>query len=222
MRVVLIHGMGRTPLTMVPLALRLRAAGLTPELFGYSATFQDLATTQRRLIARIEGPRQNQSYMLVGHSLGGVLARSVLPRLTAAPQALYLLASPTSACRSARYFAPHRWFRAVNGQMGQLLADPNFMQSIPYPAVPTIIYAGDAGCRGCWPLHYDEPNDGLVAVAETAIPHVLPHIIPWRHTFIMYANAIADDIIQRAQNCLEMGALDAVRNGLGAVGSRKS
>ncbi|MBC7489775.1 MAG: hypothetical protein H7240_07185 [Glaciimonas sp.] len=39
-RAILIHGMGRTPLSMLILAARLWAGGLRPVMFSYSAAFE--------------------------------------------------------------------------------------------------------------------------------------------------------------------------------------
>jgi hypothetical protein len=40
LRAILVHGMGCTPAAMLVLAARLRAAGLRPDLFAYSAAMQ--------------------------------------------------------------------------------------------------------------------------------------------------------------------------------------
>ena len=42
MKVLLVHGMGRTPVSMLQLARGLRAAGTEVELFGYVSTVESL------------------------------------------------------------------------------------------------------------------------------------------------------------------------------------
>lgn len=46
MDLILVHGMGRTPLSMLRLRRRLRRAGHHPILFGYSPTFETLQNNQ--------------------------------------------------------------------------------------------------------------------------------------------------------------------------------
>jgi hypothetical protein len=54
MDMVLIHGMGRTPLSMMRLRRRLRRAGHHPVLFGYAPTFESLQGATARLVKLIE------------------------------------------------------------------------------------------------------------------------------------------------------------------------
>ncbi len=54
MDMVLVHGMGRTPLSMMRLRRRLRRAGHHPVLFGYSPTFESLQGATARLVKLIE------------------------------------------------------------------------------------------------------------------------------------------------------------------------
>jgi alpha-beta hydrolase superfamily lysophospholipase len=67
MDVVLIHGMGRTPLSMMRLRRRLRRAGLHAVLFGYSPTFETLQGATPRLVKRNERRVGTRHYALVGH-----------------------------------------------------------------------------------------------------------------------------------------------------------
>ncbi|MDO9387084.1 MAG: hypothetical protein Q7T65_10315 [Thiobacillus sp.] len=54
MDMVLVHGMGRTPLSMMRLRRRLRRAGHHPVLFGYAPTFGSLQGATARLVKLIE------------------------------------------------------------------------------------------------------------------------------------------------------------------------
>jgi len=104
MDVVLIHGMGRTPLSMLRLRHRLRRAGHRAILFGYSPTFETLDGATTRLVGRIER-RTAGDYALVGHSLGSVIIRNALGRLRERPPvACCFLAPPMVACKAARFF----------------------------------------------------------------------------------------------------------------------
>lgn len=195
MRAILIHGMGRTPLAMLLLAARLKAAGMQPETFGYSAAFETWDSCRGRLLRRIERGADHPC-ILIGHSLGSVLIRGVLPRMSTAPVACFFLAPPTCACRAARTLARFRLYRWLTGDMGQLLAQADFMDALPIPVVPTKIYAGTGGPAGRCSPFADGPNDGVLAVEETRIAGIPLETVPASHTFIMNRAVVAADIVQ--------------------------
>ncbi|MDR2711256.1 MAG: alpha/beta hydrolase [Burkholderiales bacterium] len=200
---LLLHGMGRTPLSMVQLARRLRAANIDARCFGYSATFERFATCQARLWKRIAATKP--PYVLIGHSLGTVLIRSVLPELSVPPRACFFLTPPTVACRMARRFAPHLLYRLLTGEMGQLLADPTFMAALPMPSMPTTVYVGTRGWPRCFStfasLFADEANDGILGVSETLFSETPPNVrrveIRAVHSFIMNHENVVRDLIDK-------------------------
>jgi len=196
LRVILVHGMGRTPLAMLPLAARLRVQGMRPALFAYVPAFERWNGCVNRLKKFIEKRASTEPFILVGHSLGTVLIRAVLPRLTRKPIACFLLAPPTQACLAARKLAPRLLYRVLFGEMGQLLADPAFMDALPGPDVPTKIYSGTGGPVGRFTPFGQEPNDGVLAVKETLLPHVPVQTVPSLHPFIMNSTRIAQDIVE--------------------------
>lgn len=200
MDAILIHGMGRTPLALSLLAARLRAAGIHPHLFGYSVTFERWENCVQRYERFINKHVKGKDYIIIGHSMGTVLTRAVLPRLTHKPVACFLLTPPTQACKAARYFAPKRFTKLLGGEMAQLLASPQFMDSVPIPGVPTKIYAGTAGPRGRHSPFGDELNDSVLMVKETMLPDIPHQTVPVLHTFIMNSRAVAQDIIQIASS----------------------
>ncbi|MDR0251536.1 MAG: alpha/beta hydrolase [Burkholderiales bacterium] len=194
---ILLHGLGRTPLSMARLARRLRASGVDARCFGYSATFERFAACQARLRARIDAVPS--PYVLIGHSLGTVLIRSVLPELAVPPLTCFFLTPPTVACRLARRFASYHPYRWLTGEMGQLLADPAFMKALPIPSTPTTVYIGTRGWRGRFSPFTDEVNDGILSVSETAFSETPSNIrrveIHAAHTFIMNHKEVVRDII---------------------------
>jgi alpha/beta hydrolase family protein len=194
MRAILVHGLGRTPASMGILAARLRNRGFQPALFAYSATFESFAGCTERLRGFIDRRAGGSPFIVVGHSLGTVLLRSVYPRLRAAPIACFLIAPPARACRAAGGGAPQRLFRVLTGDMGRLLANAEFMDALPVPRCPTRTYAGTGGLVRRWLPFGDEPNDGILSVSETVIPGVPTIRVGALHTFIMNAAVIADDI----------------------------
>jgi Alpha/beta hydrolase family len=191
---VLVHGMGRTPISMLVLAGRLRRCGLQPVLFGYSATFESFLGCAERLRRFVERKVDGSPFIVVGHSLGTVLLRHVYPLLREPPIACFFIAPPAQACRAARAMAPRRLYRLAMGEMGQLLANPTFMNALPVPTCPTRVYAGDAGPVGHLSPFGAEPNDGILSVAEATIPGLPITTVRKLHTFAMNAQVIANDI----------------------------
>ena len=81
LRAILVHGMGRTPAAMLILAARLRAAGLRPDLFAYSAALEGWEGCVGRLKGFIDRRAAGTDFVVVGHSLGTVLLADI-PRQT--------------------------------------------------------------------------------------------------------------------------------------------
>ena len=49
MQALFIHGMGRTPLSALPMLARLKSKGLPPGPFGYATAFHAFGLTSQRL-----------------------------------------------------------------------------------------------------------------------------------------------------------------------------
>ncbi|SDR25205.1 hypothetical protein SAMN05444161_2390 [Rhizobiales bacterium GAS191] len=94
MQAILVHGMGRTPLSMLLLARRLRAKGIEPALFGYSAALEGWERCRTRLRRFIEMRLSDGNFVAIGHSLGCVLIRAVAADLQIKPRACFFLAPP--------------------------------------------------------------------------------------------------------------------------------
>ncbi|KVW93458.1 alpha/beta hydrolase [Thiobacillus denitrificans] len=207
MDVVLIHGMGRTPLSMMRLRRRLRRAGHHPILFGYSPTFETLQGATARLVKLIERRVDTRNYALVGHSLGTVIIRTALGHLENRPPcACFFLAPPMLACKAARFFSRFRLYQLLTGEMGRLLADASFMLRLPMPPVPTRIYAGVGGPRAAWLPFGMEANDGILSVSEaTGRFEVAAVKVPSMHTFIMNSKRVYDDMIRFIETLEQSG-----------------
>jgi hypothetical protein len=186
-RVLLIHGLGRTPLSFRSLARRLRDWGFQPELFGYVALLERYERIVTRLARRIERVAEGGDYALVTHSLGAVLARVALARVQGRrPRHVVMLAPPNQPPRMAATLArlpPYRW---ILGECGANLAQPEFYGRLPMLRDRYSIIAGTAGPRSRRLPLGTVANDGLVTVEETRISPGDPVLtLPAGHTFIM-------------------------------------
>ncbi len=196
MQAIVIHGMARTPLSMAILAKRLEKAGIHSSLFLYSVTFEKLQHCLKRLQSFIENKISDQDFIIVGHSLGCVLTRAVLPHLVHQPIACFFLAPPNRACIAAQFFASNLLYKLITGEMGQLLANEQFMQSLPIPSMTTKIYAGTIGWSDFLLPLGKEPNDGILTVSETILPSAQLQTIRASHTFIMNSKVVLNDILE--------------------------
>ena len=199
MRVLLIHGLARTPLSLLGLARDLRRAGHRTELVAYSGALESYERIIARVRHRLEAAAgSGQPYAVVAHSLGGLLVRAALdqwPAALPAPRHIVMLGTPNRSPRLARRF--RRWwpYRFINGQCGQLLAEPSFFARLPRPPAPTTVIAGTKSWPRAISLFEGAPNDGVVAVEETRLDAAAGLIeLPASHTFMMNNREVRDTV----------------------------
>ena len=188
MTVLLVHGMGRTPISMWRLSRSLRRSGLRTEMFAYATAWQQVDQIVRRLQERL-ATLARDDYVVVGHSLGGLLLRAAIAGLSRdirAPRRIIMLGTPNHSPRLARRFERAWWYRLMNGDAGDLLAHEERLASLPATTVRCTVIAGTRGINGRWSPFGNEANDGLVSVSETEMDGAEELItVPARHPFIM-------------------------------------
>lgn len=193
--VLLVHGMGRTPLSMRKLGAALRSAGYEVRYFGYLCAKDGFTTIAERLAAQLVA---SPPLVAVGHSLGGLLLRAACAAVPEAsrPRRLVMLGTPNHSPRWARAVATVGVYRAITGDCGQLLAYPARVDALPLPTMPTLVIAGDAGPQ--WPRTptADVANDLVVAVDETCLAGADHLVLPLRHTYMMHAPAVIARVIE--------------------------
>jgi hypothetical protein len=197
MRAILVHGMFRTPVSMLLLGRRLSRAGIDVSYFGYSASFEKTEAMASRLARRVRSVTGGGDYVFVSHSLGAVLIRLALPELSdMPPRGCFFLAPPSRACDLARHFVERfPLLRLLTRDAGVRLADPFFMRSLPLPPVPTRVYAGTAGPVGALSPFGTARNDGVLTVEDARIADRDLVEVDAIHTLIMNSKPVADDIV---------------------------
>ena len=194
-----VHGMGRTPLSGWRLLHRLRRAGFQTTTFGYSVAFHNFDAIVARLRAQIVLLAATQDYIVIGHSLGGVLLRaalSSLPQSTVLPRHVYLLGSPILPSRIATRLQRNWLFRMLTRDCGQLLGSVDRMNAIGPPAVPVTGIVGTRGIANLFGIFGDEVNDGLVSVSEVSAPWLTHCVeVPVFHTLLPSSALVADIIL---------------------------
>jgi len=202
LEVLFVHGMGRTPLSGVPLMWMLRRGGLRTSAFSYFVSRESVESIVHRLVAAIGDVASRGDYVVVGHSLGGVLLRAALARLDAgvpSPRKLFLLGSPVRQARLACLLARNRVFRMLTGDCGQLLASETRMRTLEYElSTPAIGVAGVLSLAGRLGPFDGEPNDGIVALSEVSAGWLSEQVqVPVAHTLLPSSPAVARVILER-------------------------
>jgi pimeloyl-ACP methyl ester carboxylesterase len=206
MRVFLIHGMGRTRISMMLLGRRLARAGFQPSSFGYLVTREPLDGIAARFVEHVRSVvKEGEPFGVVGHSLGNIITRFASDRLPPEFSRFVMLAPPNHPPAIARAFSRNPVFKALTQDAGRRLTDPEFYAKLPVPRVPSLIFAGTSGPSARWLPFRGAPSDGVVAVEETRLPGVPVVEVPCLHTFIMNDRSVTE----RMAHFLQTGALAA-------------
>jgi len=201
MHALFVHGMGRTPLSGWRMIWHLRRGGLQTSTFGYMSSLEYFLAIRARLIQKITALAASDDYVLIGHSLGGVLVRAalnVLPPATRAPHHVFLLGSPVRPSRLAQTLGRNPIYRGLTRDCGQLLASAQRMSDIGRTSVPTTAIVGIRGLS--WPrgLFGGELNDGVVSISEVSADWFTEQIeVATVHTLLPSSKSIAKLILER-------------------------
>jgi hypothetical protein len=199
MLILLVHGLGRTPLSLFGLAAALRRGGHHTRFFGYLPPVEGVPHIVDRLAHRLRSlAKSGREVGLIGHSLGGLFLRMALPQVPELRvRYLVTLGTPHQPPRMARL--AWRWlpFRLFTRACGRFLATPEGFDRLPPLRVPYLAIAGTAGACGRFSPFRDEPNDGLVAVSEARVAsdETGPVLFPAWHTVMMDAAGVRERVL---------------------------
>lgn len=142
----------------------------------------------------------SEEYIVVAHSLGGVVVRAALHSLppgSAKPRHVYLLGSPVLASRLATRLQNNFMFRLLAKDCGQLLACEARMKAIPALDIPTTGIVGVRGISGRFSPFGNDANDGLVSVSEVIAPWLTNCVyVPVFHTLLPSSTRVTKIILQ--------------------------
>ncbi len=201
MQALFVHGMGRSPISAIPLLWRLKRQNISPSWFFYSVTFQDFPSITQRLQKKIVSIAEKGDYVLIGHSLGGVLIRNALaslPEGTKLPDRVFLLGSPVRASRIATTLRRNVLYRLATRDCGQLLASEERMKNVPPSLIPTTSIVGTRSLFGLSRLFGNEMNDGIVSHSEVTADWISEEIyVPVIHSVLPWNRQVSRLVIER-------------------------
>ena len=200
--VVLLHGLGRSPVSFWRMRIMLNEAGFALMAPGYLA----LRAGHGALSDGLEGKLpENGRIDFVGHSLGGLLALRLMDRL-----------APERRGRIVQLGAPNLGSEtAIKARRLGPLVGPSLEELEPHDEPHTVrpdllAVAGTAAPEALGRVTgLTGPNDGLVEV-ESALAVALPEnqlILPVTHTLMMMDKRV----IEATMDFLTTGALDPAR-----------
>ena len=204
--VVLLHGLGRTRLSMAVPQLRLKSAGFDVINIHYpsrSRPIEQLAeAVQCELGRQIEDHSRRVHFLT--HSLGGIVVRALLAghELEANLGNVVMLAPPNQGSQLANRLGDSQLFHAVTGPAGQQIrAGPASVASRLGPV--DYIVGVIAGNRPINPLTrlLDSESDGKVTLEEARLEGMTDFLtVPRGHTFIMNDATVLDQAIHFFRN----------------------
>lgn len=201
MHVLFVHGMGRSPMSGWPVLRQLKRGGMTTSTFGYAVSLENFERIQTRLVSRIEALATRGEYVLIGHSLGGVLIRaavSQLPKGARGPSHIFLLGSPLRPARLAQRLGTNPIYRVLTRDCGQLLGSAARMAGVGPVSAPTTGVAGIRGLSWKRSPFGSEPNDGIVSLSEVSSDWLTDQIqIREVHTLLPSSKRVGQIILQR-------------------------
>lgn len=217
--VVLVHGLWMNGLELALLGHRLRHEhGYDVRTFSYptmSGSVPDICRDLAAFAASAVVAAPERRVHFVGHSLGGVLVYRTLAECGAGLSGgnAVLLGSPVNGSKAARGAAS---FPALRPLLG-----PHVMSELAEPpprrwAGPNAVGAIAGTLRmgtGQFFAHFDEDNDGTVAVSETRIPGFADHLVlPHSHFGMLYARDVAAQVAHFLRNG-QFAAVGGARDG---------
>ena len=198
--VVLVHGLGRSPASMLVLAQRLEWAGYGVVTVGYKSlqtAFSEQVATVGSVVDRCcaESPQIH----FVGHSLGGLVIRGYLAETP--PEQLgrvVLLAPPNQGSLFVDWLEEIPAATEVLGPVGSELGtdSTDIPATLPPPDYEMGIIAGNRSIQPIGHLAIPGPDDGIVSVEQTRVEGVPVIVLPRSHAFIMSSRYTAQAVIK--------------------------
>lgn len=199
--IVLLHGLNRTAMSMIPIAVAARRRGYRVINWHYPSKRRSIAghveTFARKVAPRLASPPRVH---FITHSLGGIIVRHFLAAHPLANLGRVVMLAPPNGGSEVADMLGH----ALGGFM-KPLRELGTDAAIAFPAADYPV-AVIAGSRSHIPLFARwmnrVPNDGVVSVERTKLENMTDFVVlPRTHTFLPWA----PDAIRHAMAFIERG-----------------
>ena len=188
--VITLHGIGRTPFDMWPMARALRREGFAVCNWGYRSRRFGIRELAHQLGEVASSLPDASRIHFVGHSMGGLVARCLLA--SAPPPAagrLVMIGSPNRGSIIAEKLGDWRLFRYLFGPAGQDLrrGPRGICTQLGLPRCEFGIIAG--GLQKRWGMLPFLPgdNDGIVTVDEARLEGAADFLLlPYPHAVMQF------------------------------------
>ncbi len=200
-KVVLLHGLGRTPLSMAYLANRLKRAGFTPCNLSYPSRKYSVETLARDFVlpAIEECLQDGNPVHFVTHSLGGIVVRQLVASGAKINIGrVVMLAPPNGGSEVVDALIKYALFNAVNGPAGRELgtSENDLPKSLGPASFEVGIIAGNRTVNPLLSRMIEGENDGKVSVENTKLKDMADFLVlPVSHPFIMMKKVVAEEAI---------------------------
>jgi pimeloyl-ACP methyl ester carboxylesterase len=197
-RVILIHGLGRSPLSMMRLQWTLRRAGYQVSNLRYPSRRADCFQVAFSRLDAIINQSHSGKIHFVTHSLGGIIVRQYLagreiPNLGR----VVMLAPPNHGSELADHLRNNPLGRWITGPIGrQMGTTPGDLSAQLGPARFQVgVIAADGPGFPWYPGVFQAPNDGIVSVESAKLDGMTDFlVVRGSHTFIMWRRETARQV----------------------------
>ncbi len=191
--VVILHGIGMSPLRMAPINLMLRRAGFETYNIGYPSRRFDIESCADNVAAQIKAQHiaEKGPVNLVTHSMGSLVALKLIARDVFPVARSVLIAPPYRGSEVADFLVHRKAYKSFFGPAGLELTT-TFRNAQNDPIREGAEVGIIAGTRSYEYLHFRPlmkkagVHDGLVSVESTRIPGMKDHItLRMSHSFLI-------------------------------------
>ena len=204
--VVLLHGILRTPLSMVGFARFFKKRGFCVLNLGYPSRKHDLAGLVNGIHDPIQRFRKTFSGKIyfVGYSMGGLLVRAYLNRYGIRGLGrVVLIGTPNGGSEVADYLQNRFLYQWVFGPAGQqLITDQRGFQHLFSPLKAEVgIIAGNKSMPPFGFTMAGRENDGTVSVANTHLVGEKDHLtLPYPHEGLLTSRSVREQTLSFLRN----------------------